>query len=216
MTANVPNRTTIREAFAALLETALVGSGLPAQKVYSYRVADFKGRYACVAVTSGKSTRSKQAQVTRITSGINLEAHTFVLYSAPPTLATNNLTAGDDVVIRVPSTSDFFVGDVVTIEDSSHTERATINAIVSNVSIRVDTLAYSYTTPNVFWWTERDAEDRLDLLEKMISDVAMDNDTNETWEQVSFDGDTTLDPVILGGREYLHEIIPFNFRLHSD
>jgi hypothetical protein len=216
MTANVQNRKDIREAFATLIETALVGTGLPAQKVYPYRVADFKGRYSIVAVTSGKANRSKQAQVTRVTSGVNLEVHTFVLYSAPPVQSTSSPTAGSNVTILVPSTADFEVGDVVTIEDGSHTERATINLISAGVSIRVATLANAYTTPNVFWWTERDAEDREDLIEKMIADVVMDNDTNDTWAQLSFDGDTQPDPLIIGGREYLHEITPLNFRLHSD
>lgn len=216
MSANVQNRKDIREAFAALLETALVGTGLPAQKVYPYRVSDFKGRYSVVAVTSGKANRSKQAQVTRVSSGVNLEAHTFVLYSAPSVEATNNPAAGNNVTINVPSTTDFEVGDVVTLEDASHTERATVNLVTANVSIRVATLAYSYTAPEVFWWTERDSEDRMDLLEKKISDVIMDNDTNDTWAQLSFDGDTQQDPVVIGGRDYLHEIFPLNFRLHSD
>ena len=56
----------------------------------------------------------------------------------------------------------------------------------------------------------------MDLLEKKISDVIMDNDTNDTWAQLSFDGDTQQDPVVIGGRDYLHEIFPLNFRLHSD
>jgi len=216
MASDVQNRKTIREEFASLLETALVGSGLPAQAVYPYRVSDFKGRYSVVAVTSGKANRGKQAQVTRVSSRVNLEVHTFVLYSAPPVKSTGNATAGTNVVINISDTSNFIVGDVVTIEDESHTERATINAIVEDVSIRVATLTYSYTTPNVFWWTERDAEDREDLLEKMITDVAMDNDTNDTWAQLSFDGDTQPDPLVIGGQDYLHEIFPFQFQLHSD
>lgn len=216
MPSDVQNRSTIRYAFAALLETALVGSGLPAKKVYPYRVSDFGGRYSVVVVTSAPVSRSKQAQVTRVSSLVQLEVHTFVLYAADAVVATNSPTAGSSKTILVPSTTDFEVGDTVTVEDASHSEQAVITGVSSGVSITVASLTYGYTTPNVFWWTERQAEDRLDLLEKKISDVIMDNDTNDTWAQLSFNGSSSFDPVILGGREFLHEIIPVEFRLHSD
>lgn len=216
MTSAVQNRKIIREAFATLLESALVGSGKPAQKVYNYRASDFKGKYSVVCVTSEKANRGKQAQVTRVFSQVGLEVHTFILYSAASVQATNNPTSGSGKVIEMEETTDFEVGDVVTVEDAGHTERATITAISAGISITVNSLTYSYTTPNVFWWTERDAEDRMDLLEKYISDVVMDNDTNETWAQLSFAGDTQSDPVVIGGKEYLHEIIPLRFDMYSE
>ena len=216
MSANVQNRSDIRHSFATMLETALVGTGKPAQKVYSFRVSDFKGKYCIVAVTSAPANRSKQAQITRVSSLLKLEVHSFVLYAAEPVQATNSPTAGSSKTILVPSTSDFEVGDTATVEDESHSEQAVITGISAGVSITVDSLDHSYTTPRVFWWTEQQAEDRLDLLEKMISDVVMDNDTNDTWAQLSFDGDTQFDPVVIGGKDYLHEIVPVVFQLHSD
>lgn len=216
MTANVANRQVIREAFATLLSSALVGPGKPAQKVYEYKVSDFKGKYSIVVVTSGRSNRSKQAQVTRVNSLVNLEVHSFVLYAGTPTVATNNPSAGSNVNIFMPSTEDFLVGDVVTVEDLSNSERPTITAINPNVSITVNSLTNSFTTPSVFWWTEKDADNRLDWLEKAIADVVMDNDTNETWAELFFDGPTELDPVRISGKDYLHEVVPLQFRLFSE
>ena len=216
MSADVQNRSVIREAFAALLTAALVGSGKPAQKVFPYRVSDFKGKYSVVVVASAPANRSKQAQVTRVSSLVKLDIHNFVLYAAVPVQATNNPAAGSAVVVYLPNTGDFSVGDQVTIEDAAHVEKATISIIVPNTSITVSTLANSYTAPTVSWWTERDAEDRLDLLEKSIADVMMDNDTNELWAQVSFEGDHTPDDITIGGKDYLHEIMHLVFQLHSD
>ena len=68
----------------------------------------------------------------------------------------------------------------------------------------------------MFWWTEKDADNRLDWLEKAIADVVMDNDTNETWAELFFDGPTELDPVRISGKDYLHEVVPLQFRLFSE
>lgn len=214
MTSDVQNRQVIREAFGALLETALVGSGKPAQIVYDFLPGDFGGRYSVVAVESRPSRREKQAQVTRVASNVKLDVHTFSLYADEPISATNTVTAGEDKVIQVPDTSLFAVGEQVCVSDDTHYDVTTVSAIVANVSITVD-LAHGFTTPKVYWWNEKLAENRLDLLEKKIADVVMDNDTNEIWEVVSFDGMPEDDPVVIGGKNYLHEIIHLNFQLRS-
>ena len=154
--------------------------------------------------------------MTRVNSLVNLEVHSLVLYAGTPTVATNNPSAGSNVNIFMPSTEDFLVGDVVTVEDLSNSERPTITAINPNVSITVNSLTNSFTTPSVFWWTEKDADNRLDWLEKAIADVVMDNDTNETWAELFFDGPTELDPVRISGKDYLHEVVPLQFRLFSE
>ena len=216
MASDVLNRQTIREAMAALLVTELEGPNKPAQKVYNHRVRDFNGRSPVVVVASRPTDRSKQAQVTRVSSLVKLDVHTFVLYSEAGVTASNSPTAGNNKVINLSDTSTFTVGDAVTIMDDSNSEAATITAITDDVSITVGTLAYSYATPKIYSWTERNAEDRLDLLEKSISDMVMDNDTTEMWAQLSFEGESTHDDVAIGGLEYLHEVFHLNFRLHSD
>jgi hypothetical protein len=220
MTSNVPNRKLVRQAFAAKLESALVGSGKPAQRVYRYRPADFGGKYSVVAVTSAPTTRAKQAQVTRTANKIRLQVHTFVLYADKAVIASNNPAAGSSRVISVSNTDQFTVADQVTIEDNSHRETSIITAITPGVSIVVDSLDYSYTTPRVTWWSEEDAEDRMDWLEKAVADVVMDNDVIEIpdvgiWV-VSFDGNSDIDFPIIGGLEYQHEIIPLVFEISSD
>jgi hypothetical protein len=214
--ANVVARQTLREAFATLLTASLVGTGKPAQVVYDYKVSDFKGKYSVVVITSGETDRMKQAQVSRVNSLINLEAHLFVLYAGTPTQATNNPTAGANKTILLPNTEDFIIGQVATIEDLYKSERAMVTDLVTNTSITVDNLANSYTAPNVFWWSEKDAENRLDWLEQEFSNVVMDNDTNETWEELFFDGPSQIDPLMIGGKEYLHEVVSLKFRLHSE
>lgn len=59
-------------------------------------------------------------------------------------------------------------------------------------------------------WTEADAEDRLDLLEKTIADTLAANYSNgAAWDRVMPDGrSTVIDGSLLGGDDYLVEVIP--------
>lgn len=50
MASDVTNRETVRDAFTTLLSTALVGSGLPVQAVYGYKIGDFQGQSPIVIV----------------------------------------------------------------------------------------------------------------------------------------------------------------------
>lgn len=74
------NRETVRDAMATLLNTALVGTGLPAQIVYNYRVGDLAGQSPVVVVSSAGSERPRftpQGGRTRV----YLQVDVFVLYS---------------------------------------------------------------------------------------------------------------------------------------
>ncbi len=225
MTISVPNRKYLRHAFAALLETALVGSGKPAQKVYRYKPADIDGKFSVVAVTSGKSKRTKQAQISRVNNTTSLEVHTFVLYFEPSVICTNNPSAGSNVALLTDNTAGFEVGDVVTVKDkfTDTRETATVNAITAGTSITVATLANSYTTPSVTFWSEEDSEDRLDWLEKALSDVVLTNETlevvldgvNSIWT-ITPDGESEPDHVKIGGKEYQHEVFSLSFQVFSD
>lgn len=83
MASNVPNRKTIRQRLAQLMETDLVGTGKAAKKLYRYRVSQFEEETTHIIVlTSGTSDRSKQAQPVRANSMLSFEAWLFVLYSA--------------------------------------------------------------------------------------------------------------------------------------
>lgn len=214
--ANVQDRKIVRQALATLLQAALIGTGKPAQALYRYKPADFKGQSPVIVVTSASSERTKQAQVTRVASKVGMEIHTFVLYAEDPEPAINNPAAGANVVIQMANTSKFAVGMVVTVIDDTHSEQATITVVTPNTSITAAALVNSYTAPRVYAWTEENAEDRLDLLEKTISDVLEDNIITDTWSDLSFDGPSKMDPVAVGGKDYLHEIIPISLQLHSE
>ncbi len=75
------SRETVRDAFAALLETALVGDGLPAQAVYGYQVGDFAGATPVVTCSSGPIFREKRSMGACWTTLAQLYVHVFVLYS---------------------------------------------------------------------------------------------------------------------------------------
>jgi hypothetical protein len=76
------SRKDCRELLASLLSTALVGTGLPAQIVTDYQLADLSGQSPVVCVSSGRAThppftaRGRRARV-------ELVVDVFVLYSDP-------------------------------------------------------------------------------------------------------------------------------------
>jgi len=57
-------------------------------------------------------------------------------------------------------------------------------------------------------WTEQQSEDRLDLLEKSISDVIKDANDSGLWESIVPNGESQIDGLEIGGLEYRHEVIP--------
>lgn len=75
------SRETARDALAALLDTALVGAGLPAQAVYGYQIGDFEGQSPVVVVSSGPSERIVAGMAGCWFTTHTLFVHVFVLYS---------------------------------------------------------------------------------------------------------------------------------------
>ena len=75
------NRKDARKALAALLETALVGVGLPAQAVYDFQVGDFGANNPVVVVTSTSADRSGKLSQSRYLTVFGYEIHLFVLYA---------------------------------------------------------------------------------------------------------------------------------------
>lgn len=74
------NRKTVRGAFATLLQTAIVGTGKPAQALYAYRPADFAGQSPVVTVSSSGSRRKSTTRLAS-TADVYLQVGLFVLYS---------------------------------------------------------------------------------------------------------------------------------------
>lgn len=62
---------------------------------------------------------------------------------------------------------------------------------------------------------DQEAEDRLDLIEKEIADIVMDNRSDTGfWEIIEFDGVTDAGAdVIIGGTAYRREVIPVKVRV---
>lgn len=74
-------RSTVRKAFAALLNTALVGNGKPAQTVYDHLVSDFAGASPVVVVSSGPVQRLIETFGNCDRAVILLNVFVFVLYA---------------------------------------------------------------------------------------------------------------------------------------
>lgn len=77
------SRQTSREALAALLSTALVGSGKPAAAVYDYLVGDFQGQSPVVVVASGPIDRQRDSLGACYRTSFLLRCYVFVAYSDP-------------------------------------------------------------------------------------------------------------------------------------
>lgn len=56
-------------------------------------------------------------------------------------------------------------------------------------------------------WDEDDAEDRIDLIEKEIADVVIDNRKTDNWTHIRLEGRSTVDSLQIGGSEYRREVI---------
>ncbi len=75
------SRETVRDALASLLNTALVGTGKPAQVVYGYPVADFQGQSPVVVLMSVGSERTMETMATRRQSVFHINVTSFTLYA---------------------------------------------------------------------------------------------------------------------------------------
>ena len=90
------NREVSRDALEALLETALVGTELPAQAVYNYQIGDFAGQSPVVTVSSGGSLRSRRTITnTNWDNVFYLNVHVFVLYAEPDNVNWTDAHAED-------------------------------------------------------------------------------------------------------------------------
>lgn len=74
------NRETVRDAFATLLQTALVGTGKPVQEVLNYRKGELEGKSPVVQVSSYGSDRRRMTTAGGRTI-VYLLVGIFVLYA---------------------------------------------------------------------------------------------------------------------------------------
>jgi hypothetical protein len=143
----ITDRKAVRLAFAGLLETLLVGTGKPAQKVYAYQPGDFKGAFPVVTVSSDGS-EYVPLSFQGLALSCYLNVHVFVLYAV-------KTKTGE--------------------------------------------------------WTEENAEDALDDIDKILRGLAEANPKNVNWESLMFDGRSETGSVIIGGLEYRMEAHRFRF-----
>jgi len=78
MAANTVNRETVRDAFATLLNTALVGTGLPVSIVYNYPIGKIEQTPTVYVASSGTSRQRAGIGDSRWNSYFVLDVLTFV------------------------------------------------------------------------------------------------------------------------------------------
>ncbi len=62
-------------------------------------------------------------------------------------------------------------------------------------------------------WTEAQAEDRLDLIERTIADVIEANPkVANVWQEIDYQTDSVRDDLEIGGKEYMRETIQIGVR----
>jgi hypothetical protein len=88
------SRKTVRNAFAALLVTALEGSGKLGQAVKSYRWGGIKGESPVIVVSSDGTSR-KQLTFMGTVPTYKIQVDVFVLYNIPQDISYTEQTAED-------------------------------------------------------------------------------------------------------------------------
>lgn len=64
-----------------------------------------------------------------------------------------------------------------------------------------------YADPDASW-TEQNAEDTLDDIEKQIRAMIADNQVTANWSMIRLADRSVTRPIVIGGDEYRHEVFP--------
>ena len=121
-------------------------------------------------------------------------------------------------VLYTYQVADFEAASPVVVISSSGSLRSklALNSI-SNSLVYLDIhlfVAYTMTdAEGVIVWSEEDSENRLDLLEKQVFDVVIDNLVHlPYWSKIEEVGRSTIGDTPIAGEGYRHEIIPLAFQ----
>lgn len=89
---------------------------------------------------------------------------------------------------------------------------------VSTVSTDILLYIYSFVLySDEADWGADDSEDRLDLVEKQISDIVYDNfHVEDVWISIDFDQQSQVEPIIVGSLEYQRETFFVKADAYSD
>lgn len=118
----------------------------------------------------------------------------------------------DQVVLAIPA--DITRGTVVAVSSRSSDRKKLANRdVISKSSFFIDVFVYVATEKvldesDAVVWDEFAAEDQIDLVEKLIADVIIDNNTDPgTYMQISYAEKTDTDYVVVT-EQYRREYIP--------
>lgn len=119
--------------------------------VFSFMVPLNELAFDAIANSIGKRVYVKNTTGSTLTKGTLVYPPSAALTAAVSGSATNNPAAGANVVILTTSGT-WQVGMLVTIATAGFEEEAIITAVSAGVSITVDFLSYSHTTPTLTAW----------------------------------------------------------------
>jgi hypothetical protein len=144
MTSSVPNRKSLRSALASGLSAALVhavdGDGKPLDALYGYRKSKIDKNFV-ICVTSGPANRTKQAQMTRVTSMVDLDINIFTIYAAENFSEDDSEDKADDLEKAVQDwlADHDSTGDWEELQQSGPSEYDVVT-LVSGRTFRIETI----------------------------------------------------------------------------
>ncbi len=138
------------------------------------------------------------------------EANRETVRDALATLLTTTLVTNDEIVEAVYN---YQIGNVA--GESPFVTVSSAGSMREVITQSGNMPPIFYLTIDVFViyasgsWTEDNAEDRLDLIERTIADViAANSGKTANWDQIDYSGRTNRLSVVIGGDDYIREIIP--------
>ena len=107
---------------------------------------------------------------------------------------------------------DFGGTSPVVLVYSGGAERPTATMAGSRTSFQIWVAIFVSTTASGSY-TEADAEDRLDHLERALAEVIDENRSTANWTHIAYDGRSLVQDVELGGVPYIAEYVPLEVQV---
>lgn len=139
-----------------------------------------------------------------------MSANRKIVRQALAALLTTNLTGSGNPLQQLYryQVGDFRGQSPVGVLTSAGTKRERMTFMGSKATFYFDLhLFVLYADPGTTW-DEEDAEDALDDIEAEVAALLDANQRTTNWEALDYAERTLAAPVVVGGDEYKHEIIP--------
>lgn len=131
-------------------------------------------------------------------------------------LATQLVGAGKPVQqLYAYQVEDFGGQSPVAVLTSAGTQRARMTFQGSQTIFFFNLHVFALYTNAAAGWDEEDTEDALDDIEALVAAFVDANQNTADWDVVDYAERTEAAPVVIGGAEYKHEIIPLSVEVFA-